>query len=355
MPSNFIGEWTPLHTRLVAHRIGDGTIDVHKNAVWNNKRICGFLRTSAKLNIKLRKPVTSDVYGTYKIVIPKELFSKFAELVSADEDLLRNSSQYLLDNILKMSEEHKLQAILALIFDDGCCKNWLLIVFEDPNKDLVEKALQLWQSLFGDTAWMASHKTKRGLDVFHIYANREGIIQLYNKISAFKYRPYFTDLWEKQKDLEERYLKTQSKKALEQVETGNKQPQWEKIIVEHLFQNRHTTILEAQRILRLTKDRTRKCLERMRKKKIIFLSNMGRRSRYTLEAEENDFVGRSKILLDYLKNHNQIVNKDTKQLLDLSASHSYKILKKMVTHGLLKQIKSSCQKTRYILPEKLIQ
>lgn len=136
-----INEWTPLHTRFISHRIGDGTVNVYGKPVWDNKHITEFVKLAEFLNFKLWKPVKGDSFGTYKIVMPRYAFEKFGKIFNKDIEMLIQDPVYLLDAIKELPEEHKLQTILALITDDGSCKGWLLVVFEDQNKETVDKVL----------------------------------------------------------------------------------------------------------------------------------------------------------------------------------------------------------------------
>ena len=85
-----------------------------------------------------------------------------------------------------------------------------------------------------------------------------------------------------------------------------------------------------------------------KKKKSIYLTKIGRKSRYTLKKEDDGFNQWSKKILSYLEKHKYTKNKEVKELLEFSSSYSYKILKKMVNEKILKQT-SLYRGTKYSL------
>ena len=136
--------WTPLHTRIISHRIGDGTVNFYGHAVYDNKHVNHFMELANQLSIKLWKPVKGDIYNTKKIVIPKVLFEKFSKIFNVNPDKIIRDPVKLLELISHFPEEHKLQTIFALIVDDGSCSDWRITVFEDQNKyvfDIVKNLL----------------------------------------------------------------------------------------------------------------------------------------------------------------------------------------------------------------------
>lgn len=130
--------WTPLHTRIVSHRIGDGTVNYYGHYVWDNKTPEEFIELTKKLGINIWGPTRCKKWGTSKIIIHKNLFLKFGKIIEADGNLLLKNSVYLIENIKKMPRSHKMQTLFALLVDDGCCTNWMLTLFEDQHKDVVD-------------------------------------------------------------------------------------------------------------------------------------------------------------------------------------------------------------------------
>src|SRR3990167_10607593 len=83
--------WTPLHTRLLAHRIGDGSVNHYGHFEYNNKHIKEFLDLANFLKIEYWGPVVSDKYGTKKIIIPKKTFIDFASVFNVNhEEVIKN-------------------------------------------------------------------------------------------------------------------------------------------------------------------------------------------------------------------------------------------------------------------------
>ena len=137
--------WTPLHTRFISHRIGDGTCNYYGHFVYDNKNICHFLNLADKLNIKIWGPIKGDNYSTKKVIISKKIFNNFSNLFNLTSEQLLRDPVKLLDIIFKFPEEHKLQTILALIVDDGSCNRWMITVFEDQNKAIFDKVKELFE------------------------------------------------------------------------------------------------------------------------------------------------------------------------------------------------------------------
>jgi len=275
-----------LHTRIIAHRIGDGTVNFYGKAVWDNKKIKEFLELCSYLEIKLWRPVTSDSYGTQKIIIPTQLFEKFAKRHNKNTDRLIKDPRYLLDAISELSEEHRLQTILALIVDDGSSKSWCLTLFEDKNKETTDKVYSLWNSIFPNTArFDDKHITKSGTRVYHIYVKRDGIILLYEKIrDAVQKYGVLAGLWWKEKDLELRYLKATSIRAKQLQETKFLSAGWKENICDHVKIKGSITFREIQKILGLSKDRTRLVLKKLLEDGRIHVIRSGNRAKY---SEEN--------------------------------------------------------------------
>lgn len=334
--------WTPLHTRILSHRIGDGTVNFYGHAVYDNKHVKHFVELADKLNIKLWKVMKGDSYNTKKIIIPKIFFEKFSKIFNANsEDIIKDPVK-LLELIFQLPEEHRLQTILALIVDDGSCNNWRITVFEDQNKAIFDKVKQLWDSFFPNTSSTYTYITKKGTKVYHLFAKRNGIILLQQKINeTVRIWGPLANLWWKQKDFDRRYAIATSKRAkllnyTKEFTNKNKQE-----ILDYLEKNKSITTKEVMKLLNLSFDRTYLVLNKLIRGGKIFLINSGNRSRYSLENEDVSIENRTKIITDFLKNHKKIYNMDAMRLLDLGNSRSYKILKELTSKEILKQIKKS--------------
>lgn len=343
--------WTPLHTRIIAHRIGDGTVNFYNRAVWDNKHTEEFENLCKLLGIKLWKPTVNKSKGTKKIIIPTLLYQNFGRLYNKDYIRLIKDPVYLVDSILSLPEAHRIQALMSIVLDDGSCVNWRMTVFEDTKEHLVQCVQTLWESLFPNTSKTGSIVTKHGTKVYHLYSNRDGIVQFYHKIqeSIFEYG-YIGSLWWKHSDLKNRYLKTISLKAKQLKETKESRPHWKKLVLDYLKKHQNITVKEACLFLGLTRWRVFRLLGKLVKERKIILIKAGNRSRYSLKMEDISEDGRQSKILNYLRLNSSISNKDARMLLDLKASKTFKILKKMVNKGLLEQMKRSNIKTFYALP-----
>lgn len=332
-------DWTPLHTRLIAHRVGDGTVNSYGVPVYDNKNMDSFIELTNHLKIKTWKPVISDKYGTKKICIPVDVFKKFSIICKCDYRALINEPVFLLDNIMKLGSEHRLEALLAAIVDDGSCKRWSICIFEDQNKATVDKINDLWDSLFPTKLKSSIIITKRGTKVFHLFCNREGIIRLYESIQRItKKYGYLASLWWKQKDLESRYLKATSERARQINETFKKRDNWNKKILEHIKDRGFITNNATMKLLGLSKYRTLRVLSKLAKNEKLILIKAGNRSRYVLVREDISLENREKLILDYLNENKYIQNKNARKILDLKESQTLKILNSMVESRLVKRI-----------------
>lgn len=274
-------KWTPLHTRIISHRIGDGTVNFYKRPVWDNKRPEGFLSLCKSLKINLWKPTTSDSYGTQKIVIPISLYKEFAKLNKKDFRKLVEDREYLLETILTLPFEHRLQAMLSLIFDDGSCRSWMLVAFEDQDLKVAKLAQELWESLFPFTSRLDYHTTKNGTKIYHLYVNRNGIIQLYEEIQKLKTKyGNLSGLWQKEKDLHKRYIKATSENAKRLEETRKNEEKWKENLLEFSKLNGYVTIPIAKRFLNLSTDRAYRVLSILKKDKKLKVKFEGNKSRF---------------------------------------------------------------------------
>jgi len=343
--------WTPLHTRFISHRIGDGTVNFYGHFVYDNNYVKHFLDLADKLNIKVWGPIKGYRCNSNKIIISKNEFKKFSTSFNlTSEELLRDPVK-LLDIIFQFPEEHKLQTILALIVDDGSFSSWMMIVFEDQNKAVFDKVKDLWDFLFPNTSKVSIYITRKGTKVYHLTANRDGVIQLQQKISeAIEKNGPLANLWWKQKDLNRRYSKAISERAKQLNYTKEFSEENKRKILDYLRKNKFTTIKDVMKLLNLSLDRTRLVLNKLTDEGKFFLINAGSKSRYSLEYEDISIKNREKIINEYLKNNNKIYNKDVRKLLNLGKERSNVILRYLTNKGILKQIKDGWE-TYYVLQD----
>ena len=343
--------WTPLHTRFISHRIGDGTVNFYGHFVYDNKNIKHFLDLADKINIKVWGPIKGDCYSTKKIIIHKKVFNDFSNLFDLTSEKLLRDPVKLLDIIFQFPEEHKLQAIFALIVDDGSCTNWRITVFEDQNKAVFDKVKNLWEYLFPNTSSTVVYITRKGTKVYHLFAKREGIISLQQKINeSVKKYGLLANLWWKQKDLDFRYSKAINKRAKELNHTKKFSEENKQKILYYLGKNKFTTIKDVMKLLNLSLDRTRLVLNRLIKEGKIFLIDAGSKSRYSLDFENISIENRGKIITEYLKKDKKIYNIDAMKLLNLGKERSNVILRCLTDKGILKQIKDGWE-TYYVLQD----
>ena len=334
-------KWTPLHTRFVAHRIGDGTVNVHGYPVWDNKDITKFLQLAKQLKIKLWKPVISDDYGTYKVALPKEPFFELARICRADGTRLIHDTAYLLRNLRKLPRAHRLQVLAALIFDDGSCANWMMVAFEDQKRAVVMEAYRLWKDLFGsNTAKIMTRKTKMGTMMYRISVNRDGIIKLYEELKeSIREHGDLAGLWRKQKALEARYRKATSPKALKMQERK---------LMEHMWRTKILNIAKKRGFIRPAKiykitgrevNTTLRIIAPLLASKQLFFVKAGNRTRYSTNPVDSSIEIRQRLIISFLKREGRINNRQARKLLGLGIERTLVILKKLVSSGELAQIK----------------
>lgn len=330
--------WTSLRTRILAHRIGDGSCNHYGHFEYTNKHMEEFIELLNILNIKYWDPVVSDKYGTKKIILHKKTFKDFASLFKINHKELIKNPVLLLETIAKLPEEHRLQAILAFIVDDGSCTAWMPIIFEDMNKEVFDKVKDLWDNMFPLTSRIYLYKTKKGTIVYHLAINREGIISLILSIkeSVKKYGEY-SNLWWKQNKFDNRYLKAISDRAKLLAETRVDEDKWGETILNYLKENKYLTFTKAQKILNLSKDRTILVLSKLVTDGNLFLTDAGSKSRYSITYEDVSFENRTRLIIEFIKANGRIYNKDCRELLNLGSAQSYKILKKIEVQELIKQ------------------
>lgn len=276
--------WTPLHTRLISHRIGDGTVNFYGHFVYDNKSVKHFLDLVDKLNINIWGPIKGDCYNTKKIIIPKKIFNNFSNLFNLTSEKLLRDPVRLLDFISQLPEEHRLQAVFALIVDDGSCNRWMITIFEDQNKLVFDEVKKLWDSVFPNTSSVYVQTTKKGTKVYHLNSNRNGVILLQEKIfkAVKKYGP-LANLWWKQKDLDERYSKAVSKRAKQLNYTKEFTEENKQRILNYFIKNKFITTKDTMKLLNLSLDRTRLILNKLIQESKIFLIDAGRKSYYILQ------------------------------------------------------------------------
>ena len=345
---NVIG-WTPLHTRILAHRIGDGSVNNYGHFDYNSKNINDFVDLLKFLHIKYWGPVISDKWSTKKVIIHKKNFKDFASVFSINhEDLIRNPT-LLLDIIIKLPKDHQLQAIFAFIVDDGSCNRWMPTIFEDQNKKVFDRVKVIWNNLFPSTSREYVQITKKGTKVYHLGTNRVGILALAQSIeeAVNKYGKY-ANLWWKQNDFDKRYQKAISKRAKLLNETRIDGNIREKIILDYLKEKEHVKLTEIKGILNLSRDRTYLVLSKLINKNKLFVVKAGSRARYSLQNENINFENRKRIIINFIMNNKKIYNKDCRQLLNLGLERCYIILKELEKQGLIKQIKEKGT-TYYVL------
>lgn len=262
MSFNTIENWTPLHTRLLSHRLGDGTINVYRHAVWDNNRPKYFIDLLNHLGIKFWNPTKSG--STTKIVIPDLIFDEYAKIYNYNSLELRKNPNYLVKTFLSRNEDDIIQVLCACMFDDGSAKNWQPILFEDQKEELVENILQLWNLVIGFGAKINyATKTKKGTQMYHLVLSRDGFLSFYKKINdSIKKFGYLAGLWEKQNDLDIRYNVATNIRAQKLSETKNEINNWLEKLVLIAKSEKQLRFKDIKNYFNLSKDRTRNLINK---------------------------------------------------------------------------------------------
>lgn len=341
--------WTPLHTRILAHRIGDGSVNHYGHLDWSNKHPEEFVRLAQFIGVKIWGPIISDKYGTKKIIVNKKVFDHFASLFGMDGATLLRNPKTVTKTILKLPYDHRLQAILAFIVDDGSCGRWMITIFEDQNRETVKEVELIWNSLFSCPLKWTTIVTPKGTEVYNLIANRQAIISLGDSLKrAIQKYGVLAGLWWKQVDFDQRYKKATSARAAQLYETRTKTDEYCAMLLHHMKDKRDITFDEAQKILGLSTDRTRLILAKLNKKQKIFILHAGQKSKYSLDYEDTSFNARSKKIVEFLINHGRIYKRDCRKLLDLGEARAHVVLKRMKDEKLIEHIKGYGE-THYVL------
>jgi len=280
---DLIDVWTPLHHRIISHRIGDGTVTTQRTVSWDNKHIIGFCMLCRTLKIKVNNPVRSDLYGTMKTTIPNYLYKSFANIFDKDYEKLKSNRAYLLDSTSQLPDDFKFQTILSVITDDGSCSSWLLVVFEDMDKTVVKKVQALWESLFPKTSSINFHFTKKGKKVYHLYANRDGIVRLYKKLEETleEYGP-FAGLWWKEEALLRIYLKAVSQRGRMLEERRRMKDVRANALMNLVKEQGYATLKDIQKEFNLSRDRAVLLVYDLRRSKKLKLVGHTYHAKYVL-------------------------------------------------------------------------
>lgn len=280
-----IENWNPLYTRIISHRLGDGTFNFYEHAVWDNNRPEYFIGLCKHLDIKLWKPTKSG--NTTKIIIPDYIFENYAQKYFLDSYLLKSNPVYLANSILNcLSEDDKIQTLCACFFDDGSCRSWRPVLFEDQKLDLTEVVLEIWNSVFVNGAKIDNKTiTKAGTRIYHIVLTRDAFVEFYKKVKNCKNRlGEFAGFWGKELDVESRYKKASNTRALILNETKN-QKELRKSIVLDSIKLRDLKFNDIQSILGISRDRCRLIVNELMKTNKIKLSGKTHKACYKLNKE----------------------------------------------------------------------
>jgi hypothetical protein len=212
-------------------------------------------------------------------------FRIFLEEIREGYERLKEDRLYLLESTMELSEDFRFQTILAIIVDDGCCKNWMLVVFEDMDKYVVEGVQALWESMFPRTSKIKWVKTKSGKRIYHLFADRNGIIGLRRRLerTLSKYGP-FSGLWWKDEQLEARYAKAVSARGRMLNETRLDKEKRESKVMDCVEAQRGITFQETKKLLHISEDRTRTLLNSLRGNSKLELVGHTHTAKYVLKS-----------------------------------------------------------------------
>lgn len=266
-----INEFTPLHYRVMGHRLGDGTFSFQNKAVWDNSKPEFFLELCKHLDLDTGTAVKSG--DCWKIALPTQMFDSYADLYGYDSLLLRKDPVYLARTFFDKSEDDRLQVLCACFFDDGSSCSWRPVLFEDCKGDLAEIVLELWNSVFKSNAKMDTNTvTKAGTRMYHVVLNRDGFVDFYEKIKESERRlGHLAGFWFKEDDVNWRYSKATSPTAMKLTETRKNTDKWMESVLLLVENNKSVSMKQIVKHLGLTIDRCRKVVHKLRDKGLVKL------------------------------------------------------------------------------------
>lgn len=215
---------TPAIIRIVAHVIGDGSVYEHsikycqKDVSFLNDLISTIIH-SDKFNVSNYERMRGKKTYKYQTMSIPTFFAKaISEYFKISmRDI---GSSLFLDKMMKMPRHHRVQAIAALIVDEGNISHKKI---EMASKDIVNSLANLMDSLGYERGRIISKRVIKDcfgkhynvvMHKFFIHAN--GLKDLlYDIESCVKtQRNRHLDLWQKQKQLEERVIAHNYKKIM---------------------------------------------------------------------------------------------------------------------------------------------
>jgi hypothetical protein len=250
-----------------------------------------------------------------------------------------------------MPEEHRLQAVLAAIFDDGSIKSWELCVFKDWHEPVVNGVRALWESLFQGTSRVYTFLTPKGTRVFELRANRDGILQLWEKVQdAVKTYGPLAGLWEKETELAERVSRAQTRRAMTLCRTRENAGAWREAICNYAAERPSFSREEVSRLLGVSRYGAYRQLRRLRIEGRIFTIRAGNRARYSAIYEDTRDSARFQRIAGLASEQGRVCNRDVRLLFGLGEARAYVLLKRMVGRGLLSEVGGSPRYRKYVSP-----
>lgn len=214
---NFPFTYTPLVLRTVAHTPGDGCVGERSGEVVWTQKVPKFMTKLLKKLLTSRKALKMSGASVYKITIPKFLVKVNCLILRIVPSELK--SQKFVHSVMDLPRQYKVQALLALIVDEGAINPRGEISIVMKKRSMVKAYAELCDSLGYSRSRVkrVQYNSKFGLArmwKFRILA--DGIREIYkdyvNTLEAFG---RVGGLWDKDKKFIKRCQLALSRKAVE--------------------------------------------------------------------------------------------------------------------------------------------
>jgi len=226
--ARFPYRYTPLDHRLIFHMLGDGTMASNS---WSqiSKESMRFFQTLLE-----QRGVNSVKPNGRTIIIPQIFLYLAAAVVKLPPQLI--STPEFIRRSIGLPRKHRIQALLALIHDDGSVGYGSTVIHRDQKLEVVEAVVELWDSTYGretrfnlleEKPHPGSRVIKRGgkvsivtskNPVWYFKANRAGLRLLYRDVLKMIDEYGITaGLWKKQKLLEQDFIDEKLSKGAKKI------------------------------------------------------------------------------------------------------------------------------------------
>lgn len=207
---------SPSIIRIVAHSIGDGSID--ENGIWYgqkfgvqymNSLILSLIKPNGELKVKTYSRYRRGKHETFQYVNIPMIFAKV--VASCFKIKIKEiKSDVFLDKLLNLPKEFRVQALVALYVDEGAISTKSIRM---TNKEVVKAIARIMDSLGYKRSKVTYHRWKgmcfdkyHETDFYEVFLWAEGFLNFYKDVKECfnKYNNKYLGLWHKDKQFEDK-------------------------------------------------------------------------------------------------------------------------------------------------------